>query len=115
MKMAIVGSRTFNDYDLLLKKCLDLVLQYKIKTIVSGGARGADSLAKKFANRYNLEFKEYLPDWNKNGRAAGMIRNRLIIEEADVVVAFWDGKSSGTKHSISLAHEEYKETFVVRF
>lgn len=110
VKVAIVGSRGFNDYELLihdinkLKEDQDL----NIIEIVSGGAKGADSLGKKYAIENNIKLTEFIPDWNKYGPRAGHIRNRDIVENADVVCAWWDQKSTGTKGSIDLAREMNK-------
>jgi predicted Rossmann fold nucleotide-binding protein DprA/Smf involved in DNA uptake len=73
--------------------------------IVSGGARGVDQAAAGEARRLGLPVIEYLPDWAAYGRAAGMIRNRLIVGNADAVIAFWDGQSRGTRASIELARK----------
>lgn len=102
MKYGIVGSRKFNDYE-KLKAVLD---SYEdITEIVSGGAKGADGLAKKYAEEKNIPLTEYRPDYKKFGKAAPLKRNTTIIEESDKVIAFWNGKSKGTKDSISKAEE----------
>lgn len=109
MKIAVVGSREFKDSDLI-----EHVLHNKTKcasdyyTIVSGGARGVDTLAEKFADEYGITKKIFLPDWDRYGKKAGFLRNILIINEADKVIAFWDGKSAGTKNSIDLAIKQGK-------
>ena len=93
MKIAIVGSRN-------LKK---IVIDDYIKTaceIVSGGAAGIDSLAADYANRKGIKLVEFLPEYNKYGRAAPIIRNKKIVDYSDKVIAFWDGKSRGTKFVI---------------
>jgi hypothetical protein len=73
------------------------------KKIVSGGAIGTDKLGEKFAEDNNIETEIYLPNWNKFGKKAGYIRNKLIIENCDEVIAFWNGKSPGTKLTIDIA------------
>lgn len=98
-KIGVVGSRTFRDYSKLetvLEKFLPFIL-------VSGGARGADSLAKWFAVKHKLVRIIYTPNWKKYGRAAGFVRNTKIINDSDMLIAFWDGKSKGTKDSIEKA------------
>lgn len=111
MKIAIIGSRGFNDYD-LLKYTME---KYDASTIISGGAKGADSLAKKYANEFSLELIEFLPDWSKYGRSAGFIRNLDIINNSDVVVAFWDGTSKGTLHSITTSQKKGKPLEIIRY
>jgi hypothetical protein len=103
MNLGIVGSRTFNNYDLLKIEIFKLYSIDSIKCIVSGGANGADKLAEKFANEFNLDKKIFLPDWNKYGKKAGYIRNKEIVDYSDKLIAFWDSKSPGTKITIELA------------
>jgi predicted Rossmann fold nucleotide-binding protein DprA/Smf involved in DNA uptake len=112
-KLAIVGSRNFNDYALLNEK----LVPYKniVELVVSGGAKGADSLGEQWAKENNIPTKIFHPDWKKYGRAAGPIRNKEIVSASDIVVAFWDGKSSGTKSSIELAKQLRKELRVIYF
>ena len=113
MKLSVIGSRSFNNYELLKKIIIE---KYPtVKVIVSGGARGADQLAEKFAVEMGLKKEIYLPDWNLHGKSAGFIRNRSIIENCDMVVAFWDGKSKGTKNSIDLAKRILKPVLIVEF
>jgi len=111
MKLAIVGSRTFNDYEMVKDSLKDLT----ITEIVSGGAKGADALAEKFAKVNNIPVKIFKPDWAKYGRGAGPVRNKQIVEYADKVIAFWDGESKGTKSSIDLATKELKLLSIKRF
>lgn len=101
MKIAVIGSRTFNDYN-LLKKELD---SFNINQIISGGAKGADSLAEKYAKSNEIKTLIFKPDWKRYGRGAGFIRNKLIIENCDYVIAFWDKKSKGTKNSLGIAEK----------
>ena len=115
MKLAIVGSRTFNDYALLdasIKKHFKIE---EIELIVSGGAVGADSLGFLFRKKNAIPALIYWPNWEKYGKSAGMRRNRQIVEAADVVLACWDGVSAGTKNSIDLAKNSGKTVIVVEF
>ena len=100
MIIAVIGSRNFSDYRLLEST---LVVLPEITKIVSGGAKGADSLAEIYAEKYQLPLIVFKPDWQKYGRGAGIVRNREIIEAADMVVAFWDGSSKGTASSLKFA------------
>jgi hypothetical protein len=115
MKLAIIGSRDFNDYDKVVHYvdfhfCID---SNRVDEIVSGGAKGADALGKKFANEFKLKYTEFPADWNKHGKSAGYIRNEQIIKHSDKVIAFWDGKSKGTMHSINLARKHKKDTIII--
>ena len=111
MKLAIVGSRSFFDYQLLVETLQDL----DISEIVSGGARGADTLAEKYAKEKGIPVKIFKPDWDGLGKAAGFIRNKSIIDYADKVIAFWDGQSHGTQHSMNLALKQDKLMLVKNF
>ena len=112
MKVAVVGSRTFYDYE-LLKKTLDEITD--IETIVSGGAQGADRLGERYAEDNKLKTLIFLPEWKKYGKRAGFIRNEDIVKNADKVVAFWDGESKGTLSSINIAKKLDKEILIVNF
>jgi aconitase A len=111
MKVAVVGSRNFTDYA-LMKKVLDNI---SIDTIVSGGALGADSLAEQYAKERGIEIIIHKPNWRRYGKAAGYVRNVDIVNDADLVVAFWDGKSRGTRHTIETARKEKKFCSVINF
>lgn len=119
MRLAIVGSRTFNDYDLLV----NWVRPFKHYTstsitIISGGASGADALAKKYAEHplcFNTEYIEFPAEWNKYGKSAGFIRNQQIIDNCDMVLAFWNGESRGTADTIEKAKRAKKPTFIVYY
>jgi hypothetical protein len=110
VKLAIIGSRTFNNYKLLEQE----LEQYKDKVslVISGGAKGADSLGEFWAKENNIKTLIFLPDWDKYGKRAGFIRNEDIIKNCDCVIAFWDGVSSGTKHSLSLC-EKYSKPYKI--
>lgn len=117
MKLGIVGSRTFLDYQ-LLKTTIDQIINSStnsITHIVSGGAKGADTLASRYAEEKNFEMIVFKPNWKKYGKRAGFIRNTDIIYTSDIIVAFWDGKSSGTKDSIDKALELNKQVIIKKF
>ena len=100
--IAVIGSRTFTNKQLLFAMLDGFPGLF---TLVSGGARGADSFAEVYAKIHDIPIKVFKPDWDRHGKAAGFIRNKLIIDEADHVVACWDGISKGTKHGIDLANK----------
>lgn len=115
MNVAVVGGRTFNDYE-KLEIILDVLMDgLGFTTIVSGGATGADSLGERYAAEHNLETIIHLPNWKLHNKAAGMIRNKDIITDADIVVACWDKESRGTKNSINLAKEQNKTTILIYY
>lgn len=98
MKVIIAGSRGFTDYKLLAEK-MEVHREF-ITQVVSGGAHGADQLGKDWALEMGINWKTMPAKWNEHGREAGFIRNTEMAEYADGLVAFWDGKSRGTKHMI---------------
>lgn len=114
MKLAIIGSRTFNDYNL----AYDIYQKHfspHVLVIVSGGAKGADTIAERLAAEFQCRTEIYYPDWDKHGKAAGFIRNKDIINNCDAVLAFWDKESKGTVHSLKFAKELNKPTMLVYF
>ena len=108
MRIVIAGSRGFEDYA-LLEQTLGLILDEQIEPVelVSGHAKGADLLAETYAKENGLPIRIIKPDWKAYRRAAGPIRNRQMLdyakEESPLVVAFWDGKSKGTRNTIETA------------
>ena len=116
MRIGIVGSRYFTDLKLMMK-----VIKYnmrdreEITQIVSGGAKGADTLAERYAEGKGIETKVFLPDWDTHGKKAGFLRNIDIVQNSDLVFAFWDGISAGTKHSIDLCKKYKVECIVTKF
>ena len=112
VKVIIAGSREFNDYNFLTKK-VDFLLQNKIdKTkpnsnieIVSGTAKGADTLGEKYAKERGFALKRFPANWKLYKKRAGYIRNKQMRNYADICIVFWDGKSRGSKHMIDLAKE----------
>jgi len=104
IKLAVVGSRSFDDYERMRK----VLVEYLPFILISGGADGADSLAERFAREEDLEVIIHYPEWKKYGRKAGYLRNSFIVRDCDKLIAFWDGRSKGTKMSIDLAKKEGK-------
>lgn len=117
MKIVIAGSRNFNDYDFLENKINELIKnkQIDITEIVSGKAKGADFLGEKYASLNNISIKEFPANWNLYGKKAGFLRNQEMGNYADVLIAFWDGNSKGTKHMIDYMRNLKKQVFVFNF
>ncbi len=118
-RVIIAGGRDFADY-LLLEDVMDKLLEKKSWThhiiIISGCAKGADTMGESYAGNndaYGLEL--YPADWNKHGRAAGPIRNQKMADHADALVAFWDGKSRGTKSMITIATRDELRVRVINY
>ena len=111
MKVIIAGSRTLNDYNFVKTEIEKLNLE--IDEVVCGEARGADSLGKRWAESKNIPVKSFYPEWDRIGTAAGMIRNHLMGDYADYLIAFWDGKSRGTKDMIDYMQQIGKHGSVI--
>ena len=111
-KTIIAGSRDITDYNILLDaiKCIG----WKIGSVVSGHARGVDTLGEQFANENNLSLELYPANWNKFGKLAGRIRNTEMAKDSEALLAIWDGKSPGTKHMIEIATRCKLDIFVYR-
>lgn len=106
MNVIIAGSRDFNNYELLKKECDTYLSTYKNVVIISGGARGADSLGERYAKERGYEIDRYPANWDEFGKSAGYIRNTEMADNADILIAFWDYKSKGTKHMIDIAKKK---------
>ena len=108
MILAIVGSRDFNDWKTFCKFVQQALEKWgeTPQKIVSGGARGADTLAKKWAGERGIPIEEHFPEWDNLGKAAGPIRNRKIVADATHLIAFPSRNGSGTQNSIELANKK---------
>lgn len=115
MKIIIAGSRSFNDYQKLCQIC-DRELYGKLSVeIVSGTANGADKLGEKYARVKGYSVKRFPADWITYGKSAGYKRNAQMAEYADALIAFWEGKSRGTKHMIDLAKRAKLSIRIIQF
>lgn len=128
LRVIIAGSRDFDDFPKLMNSCIDILHKIseqndnldKIR-IVSGTARGADLLGEQYAKVAGYEVSRFPADWDGLGKRAGYVRNAEMAKFAvadgnyGVLIAFWDGKSKGTKHMIDLAEKKGLEVHIVRF
>lgn len=110
MKIAVVGSRRFNNYD-LLKQVLDK--HGKASLIISGGAKGADTLGQRYAKENGLIMHIRYPDYRRYGRKAPLVRNVLIALDCEEMIAFPMPNSSGTWHVIRKAKQFHKKVYIV--
>jgi len=115
MKIIIAGSRNFNDYNLLKTSCDNLLTQFTNIEIVSGTARGADKLGERYAREKGYDIKQFPANWDKFGKSAGYIRNDEMAKYSDMLIAFWDGTSKGTKHMIDLANKRGIKVEIVNY
>ena len=117
-KIIIAGGRDFMDYNLLKEKSNKILQEKKVThkiVIISGCARGADTLGLRYASENTFDVEEYPADWDKYGKKAGYMRNVEMAENANALIAFWDGKSKGTKHMIDIATERNLPTRVIKY
>ncbi len=115
IRLIIAGTRDFHCYDIVKSEAASFVQELKEQskgctvTIVSGGARGADLLGERFAKEYGFKLMRFPADWKVYGKQAGPVRNRQMLnyakEEQGALLAFWDGKSRGTKNMIDIAKD----------
>ncbi len=108
MKIAVAGSRNLFPNEEQMANYLS-----DADEIVSGGARGVDACAAKYAKKHNIALTEILPNYALYGRAAPVIRNKEIVDYADRIVVFWDGKSKGTFTVIKYAEKTKKECLII--
>ena len=119
--LLIAGSRDFEDYE-ILKQYTDYALRNRTEAIaiVSGGARGADTLAKRYAYEKQYKYLEFKADWNAFGKAAGYIRNEEMHKfisqfENRGALYFWDGKSRGTAQNFELDIKYNIKNFIIKY
>ena len=116
----VVGSRSFTDYELLVRTLDKLLINQKEVTIISGGAKGTDTLAEQYAVSKGYDCIVFNADWSRYGKSAGIIRNEQMHNyiaqyKYRGCVAFWDGQSKGSKHMYDLALKEGIPTRIVRY
>lgn len=121
LRIIIAGSSDFDNYDLLSSTLQDYLKDITSNdiTIISGTAKGADQLGKKYARDNDIPITRFPADWDKYGLGAGLIRNKAMAEyaaqEQGVLFAFWNGKSKGTKSMINFAKKYGLEVHIIRY
>lgn len=115
-RVIVAGSRSFDDYA-ILEETLDYLFQNITDNIqiVCGKARGADTLGEQYAHDRGYDIRYFPADWDHYGKSAGYRRNELMAQNADALVAFWDGESRGTKHMIDLAKKYHLKVRICKF
>ena len=113
-KVVIGGCRDYADY-VFFKSRIDEIFSNKKDEIIiiSGHCSGVDLMGERYATENGFQVEIFLPEWKKYGRAAGPIRNRKMVEYADLVIVFWDGISRGTKSLIKYAQNSKKEVIKI--
>lgn len=117
MKIIIAGGRDFNDYHMLKSYVCSLIKDNNIEDveIVCGMAKGADLLGERFAREFHYNIRYFPAEWNEYGKSAGCIRNNHMAAYANLLIAFWDGTSKGTKHMINSAKKHGLRVHVVKY
>ena len=114
-RVIVAGSRSFEDYKLLKEKLNNIFAKRRPTSIVCGEAKGADKLGRKYAEENKITIDSYPANWNKHGKQAGYIRNEVMADNAEALVAFWDGKSAGTRHMIDTARSKGLQVRIIYF
>jgi len=116
MILIIAGGREFDDYEYFCEVVDDYLNKNdSIHKIISGGARGVDTMARIYCEEKNIDFQEFPADWDTFGKGAGPIRNKKMAQVGTHLLAFWDLQSRGTKHMIETARNLDLEVFVVEY
>lgn len=114
MKLAIVGTRnpgvSYQEWEKLL---LEKINTDEIQMVISGGAKGVDTVAKLFAARHHKSYMEFAPQYTVYRRYATLKRNTQIVKEATTVIAFPSAESRGTYHSIKEAQRLGRRVIIV--
>lgn len=104
MKAIIAGSRTIADYA-EVERAVE-ASGINVTVVVSGGARGVDKMGERWAKEHRADVALFIPDWNRIGKKAALVRNGEMADYADALIAVWDGESRGTWHMIKVAKEK---------
>ncbi len=107
MKVAVIGSRSITSYP------LEELIPAETTEIISGGAHGADAIAREYAQQHDIPLTEIRPAYARYGKGAPLRRNLEIIARAELVIALWDGKSSGTAQVIAECRRQGKPLLVL--
>ena len=125
LRILVAGSRSFEDFETLSNVLTEFLAPFSKEkfspVIISGTAKGADQLGEQYGIKHNIPIRRFPADWKRYGRAAGMIRNNQMLDHicekgcVGAVVAFWDGKSKGTAHTISEAKRREVEHLHINY
>ena len=113
MNIIVAGSRTFTNCKLLEETLNKYITSNDI--IISGVAKGADTLGIIYSHKHNIKVKYFPANWNLYGKSAGYKRNVKMANNANMLIAFWDSTSKGTKHMIDIMHKQNKKVIIIKF
>ncbi len=116
-RIIIAGGRDFHNYSLADNALAEITkgIHPGDVQLISGGAKGADTIGEALAQQYKTNTAIFPAQWDKHGKSAGYIRNSLMADNADILLAFWDGKSKGTGHMIDLAKLKGLEVHIINY
>lgn len=118
IKLGIVGSRNFNNYDIFSSKIDEWIDKHggieSILAIISGGCKGTDNMAQLYAEEKCINTVIHFPNWEKFGKKTGPIRNQLIVDDSTHIIAFPMDNSRGTMNTISLAKKAQKNLTIYK-
>ncbi len=109
MKVIIAGSRTINDKELVSQAIAEA--RFEITEVISGGAKGVDRIAEEWAKEQGIPVRVFKPNWQKGRQGAGLANNKLMAEQADALIAVYDGASKGTKDMIDTMRKQGKKIY----
>lgn len=107
MKILIAGSRGICHFD------LSEYIPEDAELIISGGASGIDSVAEQYADKHKISKLVLRPNYQRYGKGAPLIRNKTMVDIADMVIIIWDGKSRGTKFTLDYAEKNGKTVVLI--
>lgn len=110
MRTIVAGSRSVTDQsvvDAAIKGC-----GWTPTVIISGTARGVDTLGENWARANNVPIERFPANWSLYGKRAGYLRNQQMADNADALIAVWDGQSHGTHHMIAIARSAGLKVFI---
>lgn len=110
MRTIIAGSRDIADFAAV--EAAVNASKFQVSTVLSGAARGVDRLGEIWARRNGRAVEQYPADWDRHGKRAGYLRNAEMVDNAQALIAVWDGTSRGTAHTIRLARAAKLKVFV---
>lgn len=107
-KLMISGSRSIRNLKIIFDELEKIYAAHPDLILISGGAKGVDSIAEEWGRFRKLPIEQHKPDWSKYGKGAGIVRNKEMVLAADYVLIFWDGESKGTKSVIDFCEKQGK-------
>lgn len=112
MNICVAGCRDFTQQQ-FIEKHLNSIWGGNEFILISGGAKGVDQLAERWAKNLGIKIQRFKADWDRHGKQAGIVRNLEMSKISDLLIAFWDRESSGTGHMVRTMTKLNKPVFIV--